>query len=157
MEQWIEHPRYKGYIISNYGRVMTNLYRSSSRIMKIQYKNGRSTIGVTHNGKRISTVQVSRLVAECFLPDFTNECVVLHLDNNPSNNIVSNLKCGTQSENIKQCVSEGRHSGGRRIDEKKIFNIKNSLDYGLTISQISEKYSYPFSTVCAIIRRKKLR
>jgi hypothetical protein len=156
MEQWIEHPRYKGYIVSNYGRIMTNLYRSSNRIIKIQCKNGRSTIGLTHKGARISTVQVSRLVAECFLPDFTNDCVVLHLDNNPLNNMVQNLKCGTQSDNIKQCVSENRHHK-RKVDEQKMSNIKKSIEDGLSRKQISEKYGYPFSTICDIIRKNNIK
>ena len=155
MEQWLKHPRYDGYSVSNYGRIMTDLYRSSSRIIKIQHKGGRATIGLTYEGRRISTVQVSRLVAECFLPDFTKDCVVLHLDNDPLNNMVQNLKCGTQSENIRQCVSEGRHHK-RKVDEQKMNNIKKSIESGLSRKQISEKYGYPFSTICDIIRRKNL-
>ena len=53
---------------------------------------------------------IHRLVAETYIPNPNNYPQVMHLDNNPSNNHVSNLQWGTQSMNMKQCVADGRYS-----------------------------------------------
>lgn len=58
-------------------------------------------------------VQVSRLVALAWIPNPENKPFVCHKDNNPLNNTYKNLYWGTQSENILQCVKEGRHCNGR--------------------------------------------
>lgn len=154
MEEWKEHPRYKGYFVSNTGRVISNVYKSRDREKKPTNRNGRLVLTIYNNGPVIQT-QLSRLVAETFLSDFTIDCVVMHLDNNPLNNNLSNLKCGNQSENIKQCVADGRYTK-RTVSAEKLTNIKTGLLKGLTKKQISETFNYPYSTVCDIIRREVL-
>lgn len=52
--------------------------------------------------------KISRLVATVYLPNPENLHIVMHLDNNPANDYYRNLKWGTQKENIKQCLSDGR-------------------------------------------------
>ena len=52
-----------------------------------------------------------RLVAKTFLPNPDNLPVVMHLDNDPKNDHVSNLKWGTPEENMAQAVREGRMKG----------------------------------------------
>lgn len=43
------------------------------------------------------------------IPNPENKPCVCHKDNNPKNNFYKNLYWGTQSENIQQCVKDGRH------------------------------------------------
>jgi hypothetical protein len=52
--------------------------------------------------------RVNRLVALTYIPNPNNLPIVLHLDNDPFNNHVSNLKWGTQKDNIRQAHAEGR-------------------------------------------------
>lgn len=40
----------------------------------------------------------------------------MHKDNNPENNRVGNLKWGTQSQNMKQMVNEGRQRKSKIIN-----------------------------------------
>lgn len=49
-----------------------------------------------------------RLVAMAYIPNPNNYPIVMHKDNNPLNNKVSNLKWGTHSMNNLQCSKEGR-------------------------------------------------
>ena len=155
-EIWKVHPRFTEYEVSNFGRIKTNRYKSSGKIMRIQYKMSgdqkRAFVNMTldKNSKAIN-VQISRAVAETFLPDFTTECVVMHLDNNPLNNRVDNLRCGTQSENILQCIRDGRYKK-RRVCPVKLANITQALGNNLSRKQISDTYDYPYSTVCDIVR-----
>lgn len=53
------------------------------------------------------SVSVHRAVAKAFIENYTDECVVNHKDNNPSNNHVSNLECVTQSRNIFHAYASG--------------------------------------------------
>lgn len=94
--------------------------------------------------------QVSRLVAEAYLPNPDNLPIVMHLDNNPLNNHVSNLKWGTQSNNIQQAYNEGRLSAPRVLCEhgenhsnSKITNsvrymvVDLKLNYGVPVPKLS--------------------
>lgn len=58
------------------------------------------------------TYWVHRLIASAFLWFDLNtkmkDAVIMHLDNNPLNNRVENLKIWTQSENTRQCITENR-------------------------------------------------
>ena len=60
-------------------------------------------------GKRGTARQifVHRLVAEAFIPNPENKSLVLHIDGNPVNNCVSNLKWVTPKENVKHSIKIG--------------------------------------------------
>lgn len=92
------------YQVSNLGNVRL---KENKRILKQHKCRGYMCVGLCYEGKTKSK-KVHRLVAKAFLNNYTDECVVMHLDNNPSNNNVNNLKCGTQKENIQQCYKQGR-------------------------------------------------
>ena len=62
-----------------------------------------------HNSGRIK--RLNGLVAEAYIPNPDNLPVVMHLDNNPLNNKVSNLKWGTYKQNTAQMMFEGRNRG----------------------------------------------
>lgn len=94
------------YMIDEYGTIVNDKFKTLTPHIT---NNGRLKIllqepGSSHRKNEL----VHRLVAKTFLPNPDNLPVVMHLDNNPLNNHVSNLKWGTQSENIKQAYREGR-------------------------------------------------
>lgn len=70
---------------------------------------------VLHRGGRGVTKTVHRLVAEAFLPNPDNLPVVRHLDDDRSNNRVSNLAWGTAWDNSQDAVRNGRTTLGRRF------------------------------------------
>lgn len=79
--------------ISNYGYIF-NIDRGNFRVLR---KDGRGYVSVTIHNKNIS---LHRMVARMFLPEFTEDCVINHIDGDKSNNFVENLECVTQSQNI---------------------------------------------------------
>lgn len=57
--------------------------------------------------KHVSSFPV--ILRKRFMDNPLNKPFVCHKDNNPKNNFYKNLYWGTQSENIQQCVKDGRH------------------------------------------------
>ena len=57
---------------------------------------------------KLEQALVHRLVAENFIPNPNNYPCVLHIDDDPTNNHVSNLKWGTQKDNLQDMSKKGR-------------------------------------------------
>lgn len=111
-----------GVIINKKGHVMRTA----------QSNNGRLRVSLIDpiklDPKHKNNESVHRLVAETFIenPDPEHNNVVMHKDNDYLNNHVSNLKWGTQSENIRQAFDEGRKISPAKIN--KTMNIYEVFD-----------------------------
>ena len=92
----MKHPSIKDLLVSSDGQVFIpksnntpahwtfgTLTKRGYRVVKIKYKR----------------YYVHRLIAETFIPNFQNKPCVDHIDRNPSNNSVENLRWATISEN----------------------------------------------------------
>lgn len=82
---------------------------------KMQYR----SVHLSNNGKGKS-FRIHRLVAKAFIPNPNNYPNVLHRDNDTSNNCISNLKWGTQKENLEQMSREGRWANQYYKQDKTI-------------------------------------
>ena len=110
-EEWRPVIGFDGYYVSNYGRVFNaNLIRNERKAMK-PYENskGRITITLTKNGKRYKKI-IARLVAEAFIPNPENKPEVHHIDGNPRNNNVKNLRWVTKEEHnaLHKCMRRAK-------------------------------------------------
>lgn len=129
------------YQISNLGRVKSFQPRyKNPRILKLHLgTNGYLYIGL-HKDKQVCNFDIHRLVALhfCDNPNPEINTKVLHLDDNPMNNVYTNLKWGTQKEN---CNTEHHHltlseSCKKRTGEKNSFYGKKHTEE--TKKKISE-------------------
>lgn len=135
------------YQISNYGKARSIdrfVVRSGNKhflkwkplalalIKKINSKNMYYEARLCKNGKRVY-YKAHRLVAESFLQfDRTDTTkVIMHLDDNWLNNVVSNLKVGTQLENVQDMIQKRRNNGcpSTRFEE-----------YNNTVKLLRKKY-----------------
>jgi hypothetical protein len=107
IEEWKDVPGYEGlYRVSNLGNVysckrnrpMKQNDNGSGHLVVLLYKDGKPKINPVH-----------RLVAGAFIPNPFNLPIVHHLDDNPQNNHVSNLKWCTQKENVHYTIAAGKH------------------------------------------------
>jgi hypothetical protein len=72
------------------------------------HKNGYKFVCLAKEGKtKLCTVH--RLVAIAYIPNPNNYPIVMHLDNDPTNNHISNLQWGTHYMNSQHCVKSGRY------------------------------------------------
>lgn len=113
-------------------------------------------------------IQVSRLVALAYIPNPDNLPVVMHLDNNPLNNNVDNLKWGTQSDNIQQAYNEKRitpshllvngdkHPGTKITNQTRYLLVDLYLNYKVPIPKLSIIFGISKRHITKIISQYKL-
>lgn len=125
MENWKYVKGFEGkYMVSDKGRVKSCKYKfvdslgrkytNEPQIIKCEYKNSRKarkqnaskrvTVGLRKNGKK-KQLQVSRLVAEAFIPNPENKETVNHIDGNTKNNTKENLEWMSRKENVQHAYN----------------------------------------------------
>ena len=121
MEVYKDITGYEGrYCVSTYGNVKAlanrnagNATRNSDILLKHDVTNinsegnGYSRVTLSNSGKT-TRMAVHRLVALAFIPNPYNKPVVNHIDNNPTNNHVTNLEWVTSKENAQHSSKQGR-------------------------------------------------
>ena len=82
---------------------------------------GYHQVGLSRDGKP-KTLPVSRLVALHYIPNPENKPEVDHIDRNPSNNHVSNLRWVTRQENLdNRGMWKSNKSGHKNISYDKLY------------------------------------
>jgi len=93
-EIWKDVEGFPGYKVSNFGNVI-GLHK---RVMKPQLNTkGYYVIGLYKDNK-LHIKKVYRLLAIAFIPNPENKLTVDHIDRNPLNNALSNLRWATRTE-----------------------------------------------------------
>lgn len=141
-----------GYVFSlktrNY--VSTHLGSKGYHLIRVQTKN------------KIKSIPLGRMVLTAFdrLPITGEECH--HIDNNKSNNDISNLKWITGLENIRLRDLEGFTAKGEKLSranltEEKVKHMRLLYSLGWTQRMLADKYSMDHGSVGRIVRREHWR
>ena len=121
-EEWRDVVGYEGYYqVSNLGRVRSltrNIFNGkvfvtkTGKMMRVTVgKNRYCRVTLTKDAKQTQWY-VHRLVAIAFLPNPDNLPEVDHIDANPSNNCLENLRWVTKQENMSHITELGHHYDG---------------------------------------------
>ena len=101
-----------GSVIGIYGKLMS-LNKGSNKYLKVN---------ISVNGKP-KTISVHRLVAETYLPEFTEACIVDHINGIKTDNRVENLRVTNSRMNM-------------------IYKFDNFEIIGVEIRRLVQKYGY---------------
>jgi len=101
IENWRLINGYDNYEISSHGRCRNN---KTCRILKPGNSNKGYYIVILRKDKTSKTYSIHRLVADAFLENPLNKKCVDHIDNNPKNNMLCNLRWATYNENNRNCT-----------------------------------------------------
>lgn len=159
---------YPAYRVSNFGKIQTrwqmggyyNGYEVEDKWKDlIPYKEPKGYLSVSlSNGKdKPKRFRVHSIVANAFLIKESEDLIVRHLDSDPTNNNITNLKWGTYLENENDKISNGtwdKRCGGAKLTPKKIDEIRELAEKGEKHEPISKKYNISRSTVTRIINKK---
>lgn len=120
-------PGYSNYEVSNWGRIF--IVKNGTRIEKLPRPcNNREkylNIRLWNNGQK-KKICVHNLVAKVFLGEIPDGYVVDHINNNPSDNYVTNLQIVTVAENGQKAA---KHSYGMKLGSK----LKGGFNYDLRV------------------------
>lgn len=113
MEIWKITNYSQEYMVSNQGRVKS-LKRGKEHIMTPYIgKNGYYVLTFYIN-RKTKIVYLHRLIAEAFIPNPQSKKCIDHIDGNPRNNDIENLKWATHKENMNNPVSIKRMKTAER-------------------------------------------
>ena len=112
-EIWKDIENYEGvYQVSALGRVKSSY--TNSILKGCKTSNGYLRVDLCKNGIA-STKKIHRLVAQAFIPNTENKPEVNHIDENKTNNMVSNLEWMTSKENCNHGTRNERMAKTRGI------------------------------------------
>ena len=113
---------YPKYFISNFGRIISFQKNSWEFISGTVTKQGYVRVGLIKNKKK-KMFKVSRLVALSFIPNPKNLPIVDHIDQNKSNDHITNLRWCTHLQNQHNVgIMRSNSSGYKGIDFHKDAN-----------------------------------
>lgn len=89
-----------------------------------------------YNGERAERMLVHRLVLEAFdrLPNDGEEAC--HIDGNPSNNALWNLRWGTSADNAEDRTRHGRSRTYHKLNEEDVAEIREAYASGASVADI---------------------
>jgi hypothetical protein len=172
---WKKIKAYDGYQVSNTGEVRSidrfiiqrmrpafqgtfKRFCKGTIVKPVFSERGYARVMLTKGKREL----VHRLVAKEFIPNPHNKPHVNHLDNNPSNNLVSNLEWVTQSENVLYCYSQGRQSKNKshgethhssKLSDKDVLRIRE-LKGKFSYRKLGQKFGVNHSSIKNIILRR---
>ena len=152
---------YPNFYISNTGEVFSTA--RGKGVIRRKYnltKDGYKRMSLTHNG---ATLRIHREVLKAFdRPPKVGE-LCRHLDGNPQNNHISNLKWGTPKENAQDCLKHkrnpfqllaGEDSPVSKFSDGVVAEIRACHEVGFTYREIVEAYGISKAHVSYIVNNK---
>lgn len=144
------------YSITKEGQVFSH---TIGKFLKPTITEGYCRVTLSFNSKAY-TFSIHRLVALYFIPNPQQYPEVNHIDNNPSNNDVSNLEWVTPKMNSEHCVRQGRQSKGEhrptsKFSESQVLEIRRLYQTGnFTQRDLAKKFQATQASIWGITSRK---
>jgi len=168
-EIWKDIPNYIGlYQASNYGNIksLKKKYGNNGNYKEIvlkPYPISREHLYVNlYKENKIKKYYIHRLILETFVGPCPLGMECRHLDGNPKNNRLENLKWGTHKENVQDSIGHGTSfnvgkdrkgsmCGASKLNEMQIRIILRLLEDGyLTQQEIGEIFGVAQNTISSI-------
>lgn len=93
-------------------------------------------------------IPVHQLVMKAFVGEPPEGTEVLHINGNPQDNRLSNLRYGTRTDNILDVYRQGK--SWRKLSIEDVYDIRFRLICGFTGKEIADKYKVSPTTISRI-------
>ena len=147
-EQWKQIPGYDEYDVSSLGRVRSRKF-GGERILRINTnysKKGYRGIMLSKEGK-VKMLQISRLLAQSFIPNPEGLPEVDHIDKDRTNDKLENLRWCTRSQNLLNTRKRSTNKSGIKgiSRDKKSWCVRltvNGKHYRKNFKEIGDAREY---------------
>ena len=139
------------YEVSNLGNVRVLSGKNCGKLFKLQ-KQRYATVCLTREGKE-KRMCVHRLVANAFIPNPQNKPCIDHIDTNPYNNNVSNLRWVTHLENSNNPLTLLHISKGKTGKHREKYIMTEERKKKISLAK--SKHVICFSTKGELIKEFK--
>ena len=147
-ENWRPVVGYEGeYEVSDLGRIRSLLWDDGPRVLSARRHTKYGHLAVDLKGKAKS---VHRAVYEAFVGEIPGNEVIRHLDGNPANNALSNLKTGSRSENFHDCYAYGGRHGHGKLHREDVQRIRQLLAQNVPQVEIAKRFGVNRGTISKI-------
>lgn len=158
-EQWMQlwgNP----YLVSSFGRVLSIGRKGAAPRLLIPQTNpcGYYHVGLTIDGEH-SLYRIHQLVLWMFVGEAPEGHECAHLDGNPKNNLLSNLKWVTRKENAQHRIKHGTWLRGERchsvkLTEQDVLEIRANYVKGeKKLTDWAKEYGVTLTTIKNVISR----
>lgn len=164
-EIWKPVVGFEGYYeVSNLGRVRTDpgakgisWHYHAGKILRQHDSDRYFRVALCGPRKIFRTVHT--LVLYAFIGPRPRGKVCRHIDGNAYNNVASNLKWGTQQQNIDDKQKHGTQTRGSKhgtskITEADVIEIRKLRATGLTFRELATRFPIGADALCCITNRK---
>lgn len=159
-------PGFPGYYISKRGGLWSNRKNGQWKKLKPHLNKMWNRYQCTLRDSRgiRKLCKISRLVATVYLPKpSSTKLVIRHLDDNPLNNHVDNLRWGTQKQNMEDARKNGKLRGSSckasraKLSKKDLILIFKLKAKGLYYKDIAKRLGVSVGTIGRVINKKSYR
>jgi len=143
-----------------WGTLLTDKWHRLKASVKKDRTAGRAYLylNLVHNGKAQSC-RVHRLILQSFIGPCPLGMESRHLDGNPANNRLDNLRWGTPEENRADNQRNDRHIKGERhplvkLTEKQVLAIRARRTAGASLRELAAEFGVGVPTISSIANRR---
>lgn len=158
---WKNIDGYSGvYQVSNMGNVRRLLDDGGVKILHPTLRKDKYMIVGLQRHNRYVNKYVHRLVLETFVGNQPSiEYETRHLDGNPQNNKLNNLRWGTRSENVLDSIEHGTRfqpdvrgsrNGASKLTEFNVRKIKHLINQHIPPMQIAKQFNISVDLIYSI-------
>jgi hypothetical protein len=150
---WKTIPTYPNYEISDLGEVRRI---GSIKLLKQETLKGNHPyqfIGLSAAGKQ-KKFSVHRLVLQAFVGPCPDGCECMHLDDNPKNNKLKNLKWGTVKENRSTIKRKGEHGSNSKLTTEQVLIIRELVSYGNKQTLLAKDFNVTQAAISNMVTRR---